>query len=218
MATASGDPRLMRKVELDAQVAKLLQEERDHINQQITIQRELEHLPRKIEQATAKLAKHQADKNGAISTTGNKFTIKLRTYDGTTLQLNKRIVAGEIINTYARNLQTNKQYGAFPLGHFANFELLIHHDIVGCTLQLVKNATYNIPIKQTPMATISALEHCVNNGIDKELKQIENQLQKLKQAFTELSSQKQKPFPNLTQLKTLIAEQTTLDKELGIHK
>ncbi|GJD22742.1 hypothetical protein RIVM261_076980 [Rivularia sp. IAM M-261] len=218
MATASGDPRLMRKVELDAQVAKLLQEERDHINQQITIQRELQHLPHKIEQATAKLAKHQADKNGAVSTAGNKFTIQLRTYDGTTLQINKRIVAGEIINTYARDLQTNKQHGTFPLGYFANFELFIRHDIGGCTLQLVKNTTYTIPIKQTPMATISALEHCVNNGIDKELKQIETKLKNLKQAFDELSSQKQQPFPNLTQLKTFIAEQTTLDKELGIHQ
>ena len=54
MATASGDPRLMRKVELDAQVAKLLQEERDYINQQITIHRDLEKLPFLIEKINIK--------------------------------------------------------------------------------------------------------------------------------------------------------------------
>jgi N12 class adenine-specific DNA methylase len=217
MATASGDPRLMRKVELDATVAKLLQEERDHINQQISIRRELEHLPGRIEQATAKVANHQADKDRTVSTAGNKFIIRLRACDGKTVQLDKRSLAGETINAVARDLEAQAKYGTFPLGKFAGFDLLIRHDVGGSTIHIVGDATYNASVRQTPMGTISALEHCVTDGIDKELKQAAAQLQKLKTAFHDLSIQKEQLFPKATELQTATQEQLAINKDLGLH-
>ncbi|MBW4499653.1 MAG: DNA methylase [Scytonema hyalinum WJT4-NPBG1] len=218
MATASGDPRLIRKVELDAIVAKLLQEERDHINQQISIQRELERLPRKIEQATAKVQNHSSDKDRIVSTAGSKFTITLGTCDGKTVQLDKRSLAGETINAVAHNLEAQTKYGTFELGQFAGFKLFIRHDIGGSIIHLVGAATYSPSVRQTPMGTISALEHCVTEGIEKEFKQAQAQLQKLKKAFHDLSSQKEQPFPKVAELRTAMQEQVAVNKDLGLHE
>ncbi|AFY57331.1 DNA methylase [Rivularia sp. PCC 7116] len=216
MATASGDPRLMRKVELDSEVAKLLQEERDHINQQITIHRDLEKLPDRIEKISIKLQNHKADSNRTVSVAGDRFSINFYTNDGKKVRVIKRKAAGEHINAIVRDLEIKVEYGTFSLGQFAGFDLSIVHDIGGCTIQLIGNAIYKASVKKTPIGTISALEYCVNSGIDKELKQAENQLQKLKQAEKDLSLQKDQPFSKAAELQAVMKEQSALNKELGL--
>jgi hypothetical protein len=134
------------------------------------------------------------------------------------VQFDKRSLAGETINAVAHNLEAQTKYGTFELGQFAGFKLFIRHDIGGSTIHLVGAATYSASVRQTPMGTISALEHCVTVGIEKEFKQAQAQLQKLKKAFHDLSSQKEQPFPKAAELQTAMQEQVAVNKDLGLHE
>ena len=228
MATATGDPRLMRKVELDTLVMKLSQEERDHINTQISIRRDLERLPSLIELSLAKVADHQADIESAISTKGDKFQITLQTPSGK-MTLGKRADAGQFINEMAESLLASGNYGTFSLGNFGGFSLLIeypknqllqklNHESEKCLLYLVGKATYSTLVKETALGTISSLEWCLSTKIEEELKKAQKSLQGFKQDFEALLAQKDKPFSKLEQLQAAIKEQTEINKELGLYK
>ena len=211
MATATGDRRLMRKVELDAMVAKLSQEERDHINNQVAILRSLERLPFQIELATARVSSYRADRERVIPTDGDKFRIWIEGGEMT-----RRTVAGERLCAIAQQLVRESQFGTFTIGSFAGLQLHIRSDVGGCTLHLVGGNTYSAKLG-TPLGTIASLEHCAANGIDKEWQSAAKHLQELQRAQRELSAQTGQSFTKAEALQTAIKEQLALNEELGLY-
>lgn len=228
MASATGDPRLMRKVELDTQVAKLTQEERDYINQQVSTRRELERLPGLIQLVSTQVAHYQADLARRVSTSGSKFLMTLLTTEGRMLEFDKRTEAGETINAIAKQLEASAKYGNFPLGQFAGFNLFIEYskkslffqenNVISpkCTLHLVGEETYIALSQETPLGTISSLERCVSHKIDEALQKSQKLLVGYQKDFQYLSAQIERLFPKASELQVAKLEQLAINKELGL--
>lgn len=218
MAAATGDPRLIRKVELDTKVNQLQAEERDAINLQASITRELEQLPQQITAAKLQIEIHSQDRHEIQPTEGDLFQIKLSIPGKKQSAIKLRKQAGTAINELAAKQKAATGYQTIPIGSFGGFPLELKSDISGSTLLLVGRATYTSAVRTTPLGTISALEHTLANSINSALNKASSSLHSLEKSQQELRTQLGLPFAASEELLSATAELHQLNQDLGINE
>jgi hypothetical protein len=226
MACATGDPRLIRKVELDNLVNRLLIEERDYINQQLNIRRELKQLPSRIAALEQKRDRIQQDLAKVQDTKGEKFRILLSDGKSSTW-VTKRIKAGQLINQFAMGLEMRNETGAFKIGEFSGFNVIIERpeltiktngktDNQRCLIKLIGEEQYGTTVAETSAGTCSTLEWVLSTRILEAEKEVIECLTTNQKDYKDLADQEEKPFPLTKELNTAIAEREQLEQELGL--
>lgn len=227
MACATGDPRLIRKVELDNQVNRLLIEEQDFINQQLKIRQELKGLPRIIRGLEEKRDRIQQDLAKVQDTKGEKFRILLNNGKSSTW-ITKRVKAGQLINKFAMELETRNKTGAFKIGEFSGFDVVIERpELViksngktdkhqRCLLKLVGKEQYTTTAAETSQGNCPALEYMLSTRIQEAQEETIKCLNTHQKDYKDLAEQEERSFPLEKELKAAIAEREQLEKELGL--
>jgi hypothetical protein len=208
-AIASGNPLVMEKAQVDAEVMRLTRLRAQHSEAVFTargsIRRTTEEIPileRRMESIQADLAVRQNTKGDAFS-----IRIENRTLD-------ERTVAGETLNRLAmqHSLSTKK----VDLGTFAGFSLQLWPERCGELMLCGKN-TYPAKVGDTPLGTISSLEHIVRT-MDERLANHQNDLAQARQRLQELQPHAQKPFEHEQKLQALVLRQQKIIDELDLTK
>ena len=225
MACATGDPRLIRKVELDNLVNRLLVEERDFINQQLNVRRELKHLPNVIAALAAKRDRIRRDLTKVQNTKGDNFRILLT--DGESSRwVTKRVEAGQLINRFAMELEIRNKHGLFKVGEFSGFDVVVERpellvktnkkDKQACLLHLIGEERYATTVGETAVGTCSTLEYLLSTRILEAEEQTIQSIQVHQKDYEDLANQEDRTFASEKELNLAIAEREQLERELGL--
>jgi hypothetical protein len=214
MATATGDRRLLEKVELDNQIQKLLVEEQDWQGTQIAIAQQLDQLPHQIESVQQALNAYQRDSQTLIPTQGDAFQLML---NHSQLPYTKRGEAAQALQDIAADLIQSRRAAKQAIGTFAGFELWIEHEPVFQTtiVRLRGERSYETEVRETAKGTLQALEHCPD--------QIAKAIQTCHQSFQMLTTELEQirplfgqPFEKADLLKAALERQEQLNEALGL--
>jgi N12 class adenine-specific DNA methylase/predicted RNA methylase len=117
-AIASGDPRLMQKAGLEAEIARLERQRAAHFDDQHNIRRQIAQAQAEQQRAKARVAAIAEDLARRLPTRGDSFAIEL---DGRTIT--ERRIAGELLISNVRLARRAPPAGSQPLGRIGGFQL-----------------------------------------------------------------------------------------------
>lgn len=165
-AIASGDPRLMQKAGLEAEIARLDRLRAAHVDDQHAIRRQIRDAERDIEISTRRVSEIGYDMKRAIPTTGDAFVMDV---GGVTF--NERKLAGRALMKEILTLVQLQQEGDVVIASIGGFDLEYGAERFGkegyryATMLKRTGADYEIElaVTVTPLGAVSRLEHALGN-------------------------------------------------------
>ncbi|WP_306051583.1 N-6 DNA methylase [Oceaniradius stylonematis] len=178
-AIASGDPRLMQKAGLEADIARLERLRAAHQDDQFAIRRQIRDAERDIEHATRRIGEIGQDIERLVPTTGEAFSMAVAGDSFTERKLAGRALMKEILTL----VQLQQQSDAV-IASLGGFDLEYAGERFGkdgyryTTMLMRTGADYEIelPVTTTPLGAISRLEHALT-GFDNERERYRDRLE-----------------------------------------
>ncbi|ESZ13035.1 hypothetical protein X737_26525 [Mesorhizobium sp. L48C026A00] len=177
-AIASGDPRLMQKAGLEADIARLERLRFAHQDDQFAIRRQIRDAERDMEYSTRRIAEIGEDLERFVPTTGEAFRMSVG--DDTFIE---RKLAGRALITEILTLVQLQQAGDVVVARIGGFELAYSGERFGqdgyryATMLKRTGAETEIelPVTTTPLGAIAKLEHVLSN-LDEEQERTRHRL------------------------------------------
>jgi N12 class adenine-specific DNA methylase len=211
-AIASGNPMVIEKAQVDAELIRLTRLRSAHAEEQYRIRASLRHSREEVQTWTERLANLREDLTLRQDTSGDKFCIEL---DKQTLD--NRGIAGELLLRRAEKIKSG--FGEdIRIGRFAGFDLFIRSGFNN-TAELVlrgKNS-YSTRVTDTALGTIRSLESGVQ-GFEERTTRLESDIKDSQKRATELevkvgsSFEKEERYHHLARRQSEIEEQFDLTK------
>jgi hypothetical protein len=221
-AITSGDPMVLEKAGIDADVARLQALKRQHEEEQFNVKREISRLPGQTVAAREKLDALRADRATMEQhpTAGDKFTVSL---DGKDVL--ERKAAGEIIGKKLEKLfsvTAREGLGRTEgIGYFQGFPLSIRSfrtaNGIGLSVDIEGKVLHDVEVtvSSTPASIVSGMEHRVAaNTSDARLQQLEAIIENADRKLLDLKAQLGKPFDHEAELTQKEDSQRLLNERL----
>ncbi len=211
-AIASGNPLVIEKAQVDAELMRLTRLRSAHAEEQFRIRRNLRHSRDEAGVIGERLANLRVDLAHCEDVSGDKFRIELGGQF-----ITQRGVAGEWILRRADKIR-----GANPdetrIGRFAGFDLWLRNNIGGDPDLVVrgKNA-YLAKVTDTPLGTIRSLENTVQ-GLDERGQTWASTLAEVEKRAKDLEARIGTPFDHEDRLKELARRQQAIEEHLDLTK
>jgi N12 class adenine-specific DNA methylase len=211
-AIASGNPLVIEKAQVDAELMKLNRLRSSHVEEQYRLRSTLRHSQEEAQRYTERLANLRMDLAVRQDTAGDKFRIEL---DGK--PLDNRGVAGELLVRRAAKIRNN--FGAGPrIGKFAGFELFLHAAFSGeVELSLRGKNHYSARVTDTALGTIRSLESIVQ-GFEDRATTMERDISDLQKRAKELGTKVGAPFEREKRYHELAQRQAEIEEKLDLTK
>jgi hypothetical protein len=211
-AIASGNPLVIEKAQVDAELIRLTRLRSAHAEEQYRIRSSLRHSHQEVQTWTERLANLREDLTLRQDTSGDKFRIEL---DKQTLD--NRGVAGELLLRRAEKIKT--RFGEdIRIGRFAGFDLFIRSGFNN-TAELVlrgKNS-YSTRVTDTALGTIRSLESTVQ-GFEERATRLESDIKDSQKRATELEAKVGSPFEKEERYHHLARRQSEIEEQLDLTK
>jgi len=211
-AIASGNPMVIEKAQVDAELIRLTRLRSAHAEEQYRIRSSLRHSHQEVQTWTERLANLREDLTLRQDTSGDKFRIEL---DKQTLD--NRGVAGELLLRRAEKIKT--RFGEdIRIGRFAGFDLFIRSGFNN-TAELVlrgKNS-YSTRVTDTALGTIRSLESTVQ-GFEERAARLESDIKDSQKRATELEAKVGSPFEKEERYHHLARRQSEIEEQLDLTK
>jgi N12 class adenine-specific DNA methylase len=211
-AIASGNPLVIEKAQVDAELMKLTRLRSAHAEEQFRIRTSLRHLQEDAQRFTEKRANLQQDLAARQDTSGDKFRIEL---DGQTLD--NRGVAGELLLRRAGKIKNN--FGASArVGKFAGYDLSLHASFNGgVELILHGKNSYSARVTDTALGTVRSLESIVQ-GFEERAAGLERDIRDSQKRAKEFESKVNAPFEHDKRYHQLAERQAAIEEKLDLTK
>ncbi len=210
-AIASGNPMVIEKASVDAEVMRLHRLRYQHANTQNRVRSEFRKLTERIPDCQQFIENLKLDMAQRMDTSGDAFQIQLEKS-----VVNQRGIAGELLLRIVRRVSGEPRH--FDIGAFAGFELAVRSSQWGRTELILKGKNhYALDATETPLGMIRSLEHLVQNMEDK-LAAKQNELAIAEKQRAELKDKIGQPFEHGARLQSLTDRQKELDNKLDITK
>jgi N12 class adenine-specific DNA methylase len=211
-AIASGNPLVMEKAQVDAELMKLTRLHSAYRDEQYRIRDSLRHSQNEFQRHTENLANLRSDLAVRQDTSGDKFRIEL---EGKILD--NRGVAGELI--LRRAIKIKSTFGATArLGKFAGFELSLRASYNNeVEVMLHGKGSYCTRVMDTAMGTIRSLESVVQ-GFEERAVRLESGIQDSQKRANELASKVGAPFEHEKRYHELAQRQAEIEEKLDLTK
>jgi hypothetical protein len=165
-AIASGDPRLMQKAGLEAEIARLERLRAAHIDDQHAIRRQIRDAEREIELSTRRIGEIAQDIERLVPTTGGAFAA---TVNGNSFV--ERKTAGRALMQEILTLVQLQHEGEQVIASIGGFNLVFEGQRIGrdgytyTTMLQRTSAAFEIELSMTvtPLGAIARLEHALSN-------------------------------------------------------
>ena len=210
-AIASGNPLVIEKAQVDAELMKLTRLRSAHAEEQYRIRANLRHSHEEAQRFTERLANLQQDLAVRQDTSGDKFRIEL---DGQTLD--NRGVAGELLLRRAGKIKNS--FGANArVGKFAGFDLSLHATYNNeVELLLHGKNSYSARVTDTALGTIRSLESIVQ-GFE-ERAGVESDIRDSQKRAKELEAKVGAPFEHEKRYHHLAQRQSEIEEKLDLTR
>lgn len=211
-AIASGNPLVIEKAQVDAELIRLTRLRSAHAEEQYRIRGTLRHAREEAEKWTERLANLREDLKLRRDTSGDKFRIELDKQ-----VLDNRGVAGELLLRRAEKIKS--RFGEdVRVGTFAGFDLFIRSGFNN-TAELVlrgKNS-YSVRVTDTALGTIRSLESTVQ-GFEERAARLEADIKDAQKRATELEAKVGAPFEKEERFHHLVKRQAEIEDKLDLTK
>ena len=210
-AIASGNPLVIEKASVDAEVMRFNRLRSQHAETQYRIRSDLRRLIEKIPDSKQHIENLKLDMAQRTDTHGDAFQIVLEKS-----VVKDRAIAGELLTRIARRISDSHKQ--FDIGSFAGFELSVRSSLWGRVEFVLKGKNhYALDATETSLGTVRSLEYFVQNMEDRLAhKQIE--LADAEKKHGELETKIGQPFEHEAKLQSLGTRQKELEEALDITK
>ncbi len=165
-AIASGDPRLMQKAGLEAEIARLERLHAAHIDDQHAIRRQIRDAEREIELSTRRIGNIAEDITRLVPTGGDAFTMTVK---GT--RFDERKLAGRALMQEILTLVQLQHENDVVVASIGGFDVTFEGERIGrdgyhyVTMLQRTGAQFEIelPMTVTPLGAVARLEHALTN-------------------------------------------------------
>jgi N12 class adenine-specific DNA methylase len=211
-AIASGNPLVIEKAQVDAELMKLTRLRSAHAEEQYRIRASLRHSHEEVQRCTERLANLQQDLAVRQDTSGDKFRIEL---DGQTLD--NRGIAGELLLRRAGKIKNS--FGANArVGKFAGFDLSLHASYNNeVELLLHGKNSYSARVTDTALGTIRSLESIVQ-GFEERAARLESDIRDSQKRAGELEAKVGAPFEHEKRYHHLAQRQSEIEEKLDLTR
>ena len=211
-AIASGNPLVIEKAQVDAELIRLSRLRSAHAEEQYRIRYNLRHAREEGEKWTERLANLREDLKLRQDTSGDKFRIELEKQ-----VLDNRGIAGELLLRRAEKIKS-RLGDDIRIGTFAGFDLFIRAGFNDTTeLVLRGRNSYSTRITDTAHGTIRSLE-CVVQGFEERAAKLETDIKDSQKRATELESKVGTSFEKEDRYHFLIGRQAEIEDKLDLTK
>jgi N12 class adenine-specific DNA methylase/predicted O-methyltransferase YrrM len=208
-AIASGNPLVMEKAQIDAEVMRLTRLRGQHSETLFFNRRSLRHAQEDVPRLDEKIANMGDDLKLRRNTQGDAFSLKIgnQTFRG-------REAAGESLIRLAQKHHLDDKI--IDVGAFAGFTLQFWPERISEIMLKGKNA-YPAKISESPLGTISSMEHVVRS-LDDHTNQLQQTLATTLRKIEELKPHLASPFAHEEKLQSLIQRQQEIMDALDLTK
>ena len=209
-AIASGNPMVIEKAQVDAEVIRLNRLRRQHMDSQHSIRLRIKSAEHNITIEEKFVANLQRDLTTRTPTRGDDFTM---TVDGQ--HFNARIEAGRqlvFIGAALKPMQSTRK-----IGSIAGFPISLHRLDARIELRIHGKNTYQATVSDSPQGTISSLEHALGEFESQQAESKEN-LKRLEKRIEELKTQLEAPFEHKEKLEAAEKRQQEIVAALDLAK
>ena len=211
-AIASGNPLVIEKAHVDAELIRLTRLRSAHAEEQYRIRSGLRHSHEEVETWTERLAHLQEDLKLRQDTSGDKFRIKL---DGQVLD--NRGIAGELLQRRAEKIKFRLGED-IRVGAFAGFDLFIRAGFNN-TAELVLRGqnSYSTRITDTALGTVRSLESVVQ-GFEERAARLGSDIKDSRKRVAELEVKVGASFEKEERYHFLVKRQAEIEDKLDLTK
>jgi N12 class adenine-specific DNA methylase len=211
-AIASGNPLVIEKAQVDAELIRLTRLRSAHAEEQYRIRTNLRRSHEDAETFTARLANLCQDITARQDTSGDKFTIEL---DGQTLD--NRGIAGELILRRAEKIK-NCFGDDVRIGRFAGFDLFLRPSFNNAVEILLRGHNcYGARVTDTALGTIRSVEATVQ-GFEERGAKLETDIADARKRGNELETKVGAPFEHEQRYQELCLRQSGIEEMLDLTK
>ena len=211
-AIASGNPLVIEKAQVDAELMRLTRLRSAHAEEQYRIRSNLRRSHEDAEMFTARLTNLRQDLTIRQDTSGDKFIIDL---DGQ--ETNNRGIAGELILRRAEKLK-NRFGDDVRIGRFAGFDLFLRPSFNNTVEVVVRGKnSYTARVTDTALGTIRSLEVTVQ-GFEERATKLEADIADAHKRTKELETKVGAPFEKEEHYQQLCRRQSEIEEQLDLTK
>lgn len=211
-AIASGNPLVIEKAQVDAELMRLTRLRSAHAEEQYRIRSNLRRSHEDAEMFTGRLTNLRQDITIRQDTSGDKFTIEL---DGQ--ETNNRGIAGELILRRAEKLK-NRFGDDVRIGRFAGFDLFLRPSFNNTVEVVVRGKnSYAARVTDTALGTIRSLETTVQ-GFEERATKLETDITDAQKRTKELETKVGAPFEKEEHYQHLCRRQSEIEEQLDLTK
>ena len=211
-AIASGNPLVIEKAQVDAELMRLTRLRSAHAEEQYRIRSNLRRSHEDAEMFTGRLTNLLQDIAIRQDTSSDKFTIEL---DGQ--ETNNRGIAGELILRRAEKLK-NRFGDDVRIGRFAGFDLFLRPSFNNTVEVVVRGKnSYAARVTDTALGTIRSLEATVQ-GFEERATKLETDITDAQKRTKELETKVGAPFEKEEHYQRLCRRQSEIEEQLDLTK
>ena len=211
-AIASGNPLVIEKAKVDAELIRLTRLRSAHAEEQYRIRSNLRHSHEEAQAWTERLANLRQDLTVRQDTSGDQFRIELDQQ-----VLDNRGIAGELLLRRAEKIK-HRLGEDIRIGRFAGFDLFIRSGFnITAELVLRGQNSYNTRITDTALGTIRSLESVVQ-GFEERATRLEADIRDSRKRAVELEAKVGAPFEKEERYHHLVKRQSEIEEQLDLTK
>jgi N12 class adenine-specific DNA methylase len=210
-AIASGNPLVIEKATIDAEMARLTRLRSQHAESQYHIRSSVRRLGEEIPLIRQRLENLKIDLAQRCDTGADAFKIQISGTDYT-----DRVMAGELLNRCASKIAGTGCEKS--IGEFAGFRLVVRAGFLDRVEILLKGKnTYTANVSESGLGTIRSMEYAIQN-LDECGERYSRELAESEKRKRELESKIGQPFEHEEKLQSLVLRQQEIVKALDITK
>ncbi|MGH7952487.1 MAG: hypothetical protein ACREFE_11295, partial [Limisphaerales bacterium] len=210
-AIASGNPLVMEKAQVDAELLKLTRLSQAHTEEQYRVRGNLRHAREEAQRFSERLENLRRDIAARHDTSGDKFRIEL---EGQIL--NNRGAAGELI--LRRAIKMRRSSGADQrIGKFAGFDLILRPGYFEDGVVLKGKNHYTLTVTSTALGMIRSLESEIQ-GFEESAERLKFKICDSEKQAKELEGKIGQPFEHEKRFHELVERQAEIEKKLDLTK
>ncbi|HWD90780.1 MAG TPA: DEAD/DEAH box helicase [Verrucomicrobiae bacterium] len=211
-AIASGNPLVIEKAQVDAELIKLTRLRSAHAEEQYRIRTNLRRSLEDAEAFAGRLTNLRQDVAARQDTSGEKFKIEI---DGQFFE--NRGIAGELIIRYAEKVK-NRFGDDVRIGRFAGFDLFLRPTYNDCVEMIVRGKnSYAVRVTDTAQGTIRSLEANVQ-GFEERASGLEYDIADANKRAKELETKVGAHFEREERYQQLVRRQNEIEEKLDLTK
>jgi len=209
-AIASGNPLVIEKAQVDAEVIRLTRLKRQHADSLYHMRYRVKSLGESAQMAERDIANIREDLRTRASTRGDNFSMTVRKETFT-----DRVKAGRAIvflGAELRPFQSTKAIGAI-----GGFPVSVQKSDDRAVLTIHGKHAYTANVSDNPLGTVASIEHALQ-GMEDRLGERESDLSQYRKQSDDLSRQLDRPFEHEEKLTGMVKRQQEIVEALDITK